>query len=30
MRKFSQKVTEWLFDDFGIVPNEKKNGENYS
>ena len=24
MRKFSTKLTRWLFDDFGIVPNEKK------
>ena len=24
MRKFFQKVTGWLFDDCGIVPNEKK------
>ena len=22
---FSKKVTRWLFDDCGIVPNEKKN-----
>ena len=30
MRKIIQKIAWWLFDDCGIVPNEKKNYKDYS